>query len=352
MKERFITLFLAALLACFCYQIEAANEAKSKTITVDCSKGQKVNDALSNTASELTILIHGICKEDVVVKRDSVTMIGEDPNLDGVEGVGLHAEGAAVLIRGASVVRLENVKITGGPFYGVRVLYSQQVKAVNCRFEGNGVYGAGVAHSFSRFEDSVITGNGFGGAIVEDAGHLICQNCNINNNPSPSEGVEAFHVDRRSQGALINSEVEGLFGVWSNQGSQIYVIDSTIVSAGDEESSGVGAGRNATLDLIGTTVTGSIQAFHESRINVTGSNVTAPEFVAGIGSDSSLLIQNRGATSSNLSGKVLVHGFSNVLLTGSSTVTGDVLCNTAGDVFCDNPANVSGISSCGSCPKP
>jgi hypothetical protein len=59
---------------------------KTKWITVDCTKGESINDALGDTAEQLYIEIHGMCTEQVVVNRDNVFLLGT-PDDDGPDGI-------------------------------------------------------------------------------------------------------------------------------------------------------------------------------------------------------------------------------------------------------------------------
>ena len=89
--------------------------AKEKTIQVDCSKGQSINQALRDKAEELIIQISGMCQERVVVTRDNVTLIGSDPVTDGVTGPALDdpwVQRALVRVNDGRNVRLEKLTIT------------------------------------------------------------------------------------------------------------------------------------------------------------------------------------------------------------------------------------------------
>src|SRR5690349_3270444 len=44
--------------------------------------------------------------------------------------------------------------------------------------------------------------------------------------------------------------------------------------------------------------------------------------------------------------------FSNLVLNPGSTIGGDLICRTGSNAHCANPANVTGATNCGLCPKP
>ncbi|MGZ8779690.1 MAG: right-handed parallel beta-helix repeat-containing protein [Thermoanaerobaculia bacterium] len=92
----------------------------SKTITVDCTKGQSVNEALADRTPSLTITLSGVCTEDVLITRDDVT-------IEGTGAIVGAAGGApdAVTIRGASRVTLRGLTIQSNEGRGVRSEGSQ-----------------------------------------------------------------------------------------------------------------------------------------------------------------------------------------------------------------------------------
>jgi hypothetical protein len=47
-----------------------------------------------------------------------------------------------------------------------------------------------------------------------------------------------------------------------------------------------------------------------------------------------------------------LNNFSNLSLFQTSQVSGNLNCSSGGNAFCAMPANVSGTSNCGLCPKP
>src|SRR2546421_7953048 len=123
----------------------AAKDKPSLAVRVDCVKGESVNDAISKnqTAQSLFVETSGLCHENVVITRDRVTLHGTDPDNDGIEADD-DAENtdAAVWVRGAQHVALENLKLTGG-FSGLTATDGTRptILVTNCRLEGNSAYG-------------------------------------------------------------------------------------------------------------------------------------------------------------------------------------------------------------------
>jgi len=106
-----------------------AEPAKSGAVRVDCDRGKKIAEALEKPADELVIEITGTCREDLVIRRDRVSLVGAgaDPALvgslflDGASGIllegftirdsetsGVHAHGAHFVAR--NVVAEDNAR--------------------------------------------------------------------------------------------------------------------------------------------------------------------------------------------------------------------------------------------------
>jgi hypothetical protein len=155
MMSRLRSSLLLALVASLSAPLAAQDETTaptsqtSWTITVDCAAGQSINAALAQAAPRLTIEVRGECRENVLVRRDDVTIRGGDPQRDGIHSPGAtDAEESTLLIRDARRIAIENLRISGGLRDGLRVMNSHDgIVIVNSRLESNGVWGASIADS-------------------------------------------------------------------------------------------------------------------------------------------------------------------------------------------------------------
>ena len=142
---RYQALWLFLLCACLLMPAaptpSVAARASAGTLKVNCHKGESVNKALAKDpdAASLVVEISGLCKENVVVTRDRVTLRGADPATDGIQAAGnTEQTDAAVWVRGAQLVVVENLKLTGG-FTGLLAteVSVPHLRVNNCRLEGN-----------------------------------------------------------------------------------------------------------------------------------------------------------------------------------------------------------------------
>lgn len=330
---------ISVLAALFALAPAAMAATGPKTVRVDCAKGESINDALADKAPELVVEISGFCTEDVVVLRDKATLRGANPAFDGVAAAGADpAFGTALRVFGVSQVRLENLTVSGGAAYAFLAQNTTSVTAVNCRFQGAGSYGARLTRSTAVFEDCLFTGNGDGGLNAVDASRVVCERCTSRDNPSPGLGT-AFDADRNSHGSVANSLLSGA-ETGSHQHSQVYIFDSTVEGSAF-------AGRQSTLDLSGVTLNGTFNAFFYSQINFTQSTQLPPG-----GGDFNTRSFLRVRNNSTITGDIALFAFSDGMLFNDSTLDGSLNCFNGGNALCQDPADVTGTSSCALCPKP
>ncbi len=296
----------------FCFGMVCA-----KTVKVDCFKGKSINAVLNahKNAEELIIEIDGTCKEDVIVQRDNVTLIGINPKVapglpaDGIEAASMDDAppffGTTVTIRASLNVTLENLRITGGARNGIVVLHSGKPQAgrvivSNCLLENNNIRGLGLFNSHVRVEDTTFSGNGIG--ITANESVIRCFDCTFD------EDSLALAVLNHSLGTLIHSTVDGSYRA----------INKSLIKLRDTDQMDNPDGNVISDDS-------QLQADHNS--SVLGPS-TFSIFSSGF------LASERG---------------------GFATHTGDMTCESGSDVFCDDPTTqiIDGTSDCSSCmPSP
>ena len=160
MRSRRGCVFMCVGLVClFCLSAEAKNESDSKTVVVDCDKGDSINDALEEKAEELIVEISGTCQEDGVIERNNVTLRGVTPGATVVA-----ASSAAIFLDRVSRVSLENLSVQGGTEEaGVLVWQSTGISVSDLVVEEGGSKGMTVVGSTVIFSDSVFRyNNGYG----------------------------------------------------------------------------------------------------------------------------------------------------------------------------------------------
>ena len=215
-------LLAASLMLCLPASV-SAKPPPSATVAVDCTdpnptKHDSINDALTNPAKELIIEIRGMCRENVLVERDYVTLLGADPTVDGIQA--LSDEDDALMVRGAFGARLENLRLTGGET-GLSVYdttyYRTHVE--NCRMEGN-TFGADISGANVRAQNSTFSFNDMG-VWVGSAGWLICHTCTIVDNVgSYSAGIET----QQATAYLENTDISGsYYGLVASHSSTVIV---------------------------------------------------------------------------------------------------------------------------------
>jgi len=319
-----------------------------RTVRVRCAAGETIGDALKKKGQPLVVEIGGVCREDVVVERDDVTLRGSDPLTDGVRGVGPGVSNfdGVVEVRRARGVTIENLTVTGGDRSGIAVDRSDNVTIRNCHVRDNGTRGllASFSSNVAAF-DSTFARNGLAELRPYNTRALNCTGCTVE---ASQNGVLAAG----SEVGLTNSSVVAPFLALLLYDGLAFVTGSTM--------------RDSTPDT-GFSITaldfGSI-SFFESELH----GALAVSDGAMFLSDTTQATNARGVNAV-IGGRIVAYGTSSLLATGALgtlmeefgnltlyddtvAVTGSLECFAGGDASCASPAQVSGTSTCGQCPKP
>ncbi len=349
---------MAVLLIAF--GASAVNAQTTATVSVDCNNGKSINKALGQhpNAQSLIVEIQGMCTENVVVTRDRVTLRGTSPSSDGIQAeINATQMDAALWVRGAHQVAVENLKLTGG-FAGLLAseVSTPSLKMTNCRSEGNAAYGVLLQSSLVEITDTVLTSNGNFNAGVFASSRMACLRCSIS--------------DPLGSGALgtLKNNILGL------SGPNVIVVESTLTNGGIQLTNGFLQVIDSTIDAPApiASVSGAQSIINLIRVQVSGfmrftasssavlSAVTQPGTgTINLADDNSFVrIANASPATggpptipSSVQG-FNVQNFSSGSLIANSQVNGNLNCGPGANAFCANPANVSGTSNCALCPKP
>lgn len=330
----------------------AAAGGSVKAVAVDCAAGESINAALAKKADELIVEITGLCAEDVQVRRDRVTLRGSDPLVDGIQAVGTgDLFGAALLIREARFVTVENLKLTGGVRAGLRVENARRnVFATNCRFEGNGFWGVVAIGSLVDIDDSVATGNGSGGLIASESSFILCDNCTVFDNPAPGEGIGVIS-SLASSLTFVGGSVAAQIAADVEASSFGNFRDTTLIA--EDLPSGVGfavfAEDDGNVNVRTSTIDGSLLIEDQAQIFLISSDQVGNPLGNLIGTQAK--IETRGSPTTgdtNLVGLTLLSQWANGVFSPQTNL-GDLGCSTGADALCT--AGVTKTSStCALCP--
>ena len=301
--------------------VKATVSATGKSVVVDCDKGESINKALTTSAEVLVVEVRGLCKENVEINREDVTLRGRDPQTDGVRGIDTEdPRDAAVALRAGRAVRIENLLLTGEAENGLRVDSGTRYPATveNCWIVANKRFGLVVGNSDLRAINSVFRDNGAGSVAADTASRFECTRCSF--------------LSQSSTGVLVQA------------GGLARIFDSAITSNGFAITLDGGA-----LGLLSNTeVNGSIAVGGKSillleravqRSNPTGQNEITEDSLLHATIDSTMM------------GPTLVDGFSSFLLDAGNKHSGDLTCARGSDAFCAGAGDLSGdAAGCKNCP--
>lgn len=337
------TLILGAI-GCLALAATAGRADTTKTVVVDCAKGQKIAQALEEKADELIVEIHGICEEEVQVRRSNVTLRGSDPDVDGIRPGPDEPLKQALNLFGVHLVAIENLELSGGRV-GLGINSSFGLNINNCRIRNNDTVGfiLGTASGSVDLIDSQVTGNGGSGIWVANGSALRCTGCTVEDNGVFRPGIQ---VTQGSELTLTNSLVEAFRGVDLTGGSRLSGgSGSTILGL----PWAVRSRGMASVQLAGATLDGRLDLREGSTTELSGVSHTnlAP---AGRLLGGSTLILKGGST---LGGDLDLSEVSQAMFQSGTSLAGSLTCSLGADAFCeDPPGSIGGVSDCDRCPKP
>jgi parallel beta-helix repeat protein len=319
-----------------------------RTVTVRCALGQSIRRALEKQGSPLVVEVRGSCHEDVVIARDDVVLRGADPASDGVRGVGPGTSSldGVIEVRGARDVAIENLTVTGGDHSGIAVDKSDNVTIRNCRVRDNGTRGLVASYSTGVFVfDTTFRNNGLAELRPFDSRPVWCTGCTID---ASQNGVLAAGSDVSLTATSVTAPSLAL-AVFDGVA---FVTGSALRDSTQTGGFSVVAVDYGVINFLGSELQGGL-AVDNASMFLDGTRQTANERgINGVFDASVRLFDGSSLLATGPLG-TLVEEFGRLTLYDDTvTVTGNLECFAGGDAFCADPAQVSGTSSCGQCPKP
>jgi hypothetical protein len=222
--------------------------AQSNTFTVDCSRGQKLANALElgDFRKPLLINVRGTCREFVRITRASVTLRG-DPVAEIVAPDNLQD----LVTVSADRVTLENLTLTGG-LTGLAQEHAPTFVASNVVIQDSSGVGVRVRVGDARLVTCSVQRSGGIGVSVVRGGSVTLSNGSLVLD-SAGAGISATLHGVMS---LNNSKVmrSGADGVVLGEGSRGNISGSEIL---DSRAVGLNVGTSASASVINTTISGS-----------------------------------------------------------------------------------------------
>ena len=370
-RHKALGLFLlcACLLMSMTPARSAGAQAPAVTEKVDCGKGESINKALAKNPgpAALVVEVKGLCHENVVVTRDRVTLRGADPAADGIQAVAnVEQTDAALWVRGAQLVTVENLKLTGG-FAGLTATDANLpfLRMLNCRVEGNTQFGIQLEVALLTAEDTTIGPNTRFNVGAFAGSRFECRECTITTSLTSTVRDSVF-IASGSQLLLFDSAITG--GSVNVGNSTAIVSDSFLQAFPASGAASVLAGASSNVSLTRTQVEGpmrfsqgttallfGVTQTHGPAIGSTPNSADDAAFVKIGNAFPVCALPPCPPGPPPIPSAVLgfnLSNFSNASLLQTSQVTGNLNCSLGGNAVCPTPANVNGTSNCALCPKP
>ena len=359
MRSRKLCVFMCVgLVWLFCGAAEGKDESGVTTVVVNCKTGGSINEALKVSANELVIEIRGMCRENVTVSRDWVTLRGGNSKKDGIESQledpfvgGLRP---AVVAWKANRVVFENLTLRGGIssignlYYGptdlpFAYLYGEFYHVTNCVLEG-GAVNVSVQDGYLALRDVTVRDSRTYG-IFSHRGQVECLRCSVEIGAvSFGAGVSLSNFSRGyfTDSTIVAGGATPAFEMYVS--SRTWLISSQITA----EEYALVAGIGSHLGVSDSVFSGVLSVSENSEIRLVRSTQTANPWENWVGLDSTLDTNN-----ATLVGPLSIGNFGKAVLRGTTTVDGDLICDMGGDAVAHSTVNITGsISGCVHLPTP
>jgi parallel beta-helix repeat protein len=333
---------------------------EAQQVTVDCPAGsiQAAIDAAPPTG-HLTVTINGTCNENVLIRRDGVTLKGGAAGV--VVGQAAAEVEAAIEIEAARDVVIDSLSVSGGALSGILGIDGAVFFVDSSFVESNALNGIVVdLGSSAVIESSTITNNGAGGPIHVGVGILVINGANaeidgntvednngdgievvegafarLENNSIKRNGRAGVVVSRavaRAQGNTYLDNAAVAIEVY-NAGS--YRTGSWLTAAGTLDNVGpfesisagtgqlaVDVGQHSFADLRQVNISGPSNVGHMSMMQVRGDKVGPSQTCSTMNNGAGNTVDVYGANAVMRFDYVAVTG----TVTGSGTVIGLAAC--------------------------
>lgn len=236
----------------------AVGQLPSRTTSVNCNTGQKINTALRRQlpGGGLVVNITGVCTENVVITTDGVVLRAAAP------GAGITAADATrdvVFIDGGRRIELEGLVISGGT-RGVNAFRGASVEVDTCTVQGSSITGITSGYGATIFMDnSTVQTSGGDGVLAATHGTVVVTNSTVSNN-----GRDGFLASRNAHirvGQNFGSTAFGPVTVRDNARNGITIVDASTVlvnqtTVRNNLSTGIFVGRGSQGEIGGTVIAG------------------------------------------------------------------------------------------------
>lgn len=249
------------------------------SVTVDCSTGGSVSQALAAGAKQITV--RGTCTESVDVSRDDVTLLGEP----GATIRGPDPSVNTINVRGNRVT-IDGLSVTGGR-NGITGLGAANLTVRNCTAQSTGRTGISFANGSSGMVDGCLSQSNGRDGIAVDGAQATIVNSTVSNNTR--NGVIVVNgaasriglTDRFAAGGNTITQNGGQ-GITVAQGSTATIAMNTITDNGTNPSlprQGIGIMQSVASVAGGNTISNNPG---QGVIASTGSSVLLGDLSTGL----------------------------------------------------------------------
>ena len=163
-----------------------AASAATKSINVDCAKGDKVQDAIDKNSGAIVVEVRGVCIENVRIENRNVTLHGLSAASDGLRSPNADP---ALFVDDSNDTRIENLSLSDNPGLAIHIIDSL-VSMLNCVANNNNLTAPAVGgNAFIVSADSLLdatnlsmTTNHRNCVVAQRGAGFFCHGCDFTGN--------------------------------------------------------------------------------------------------------------------------------------------------------------------------
>ena len=321
--------------------------AAVKTINVDCTKGDSVQEAIDKNGGTIVVEVRGVCIENVRVENRDVTLHGLSAANDGLQSPNNFP---ALVFRDSNNSHVENLSLSNNPGTALQLLDSF-VTMLNCVANNNNtVTGPGgnaiqaTTHSFLDATNLTMANNNRNCVLTNRGASFFCHGCDFTSNVG-----WAATANNGSLLSLLRSTVTQRLGVRAinNSYADIDCISEMSAHPCSMQATGLAAQAfsGAVAFLYGAgDFTGQVSANDRAVVGLYGARQLATGQPGqgpsrnGVSFNAHLYANAAFDVDPHLSSRIMgtdASHFGRILITDDTEVAGTIQCSSAGDAWLD-----------------
>ena len=237
-------------------------------IDVNCDKQQSLGRALKRARPGTTIVVTGVCHEQVQIRKDYIRLRGmHGAVIDG--GIGEVVYPGTITVKGARGVVIKNLTVQNGPDQGIVIEGNSSALLQDVSTTGNATVGVTVDSSYAELINVNASENGTGLDFFTSATVIAQGGLTAANNAGPGVAVNG-NATLELRGTIVEAHNNGGDGVLLVNNANLMILSfpesqgSGVRASGNRGSAGMFVA-NSNIAIVGSQFFGSGANFFDIK---------------------------------------------------------------------------------------